>query len=440
MEVLAVITTVADAVVSREYSHVFSRRRGRARRFDWFIGVSPTITGVDGVTLSWYDLDFPGRRPSRAGTHQQAFCPPAGFAHLALRSWSPRRGIEAVIRPFLVDFLHQNGFHDCERAMEDTLQAALWPVLAEGLSVPDLPAVLRDLESAIVAYCNEVLDASSRSVGVVLGTPAASEVVQDPQLRFDWNIEPVRTAHTLVRLGHLFVVDQLRTLVRVTTLAPPALYGPFVVGRSILDAAGVTLWLGEPTIGAIGRVQRRLVTDLIEAREQRVPNRPEFQAKRAELREIPDRIEVFCAHHCWAISRGRSPSIGSVSRPSRPEMIGAVVDTDLTALSHGLGATLWWFLSGHTHSTSDALISVVERRDGPADPTKPNALLVVDGTRLVWLLVACSKAARRLTAQRHALLGDMSDRVEPLGVALDQQLLRYLEAVQKGGLPAPTRT
>lgn len=105
LEIQAVIMLVAEAVASTAYDNLFGHRRlGRGRRFDWFIGVSPTITGPDGVTVSWDDLDFPGRRPSRAGTHQQAFCPPAGFAHLALRSWNPRKGVAAVLRPFLVDF------------------------------------------------------------------------------------------------------------------------------------------------------------------------------------------------------------------------------------------------------------------------------------------------------------------------------------------------
>jgi hypothetical protein len=124
LEILDQIKQVFDAMTSPAYKVVFPRRGiRRSRRFDWFIGVSPSITRPDGVTTSWNDVEFPGRRPSRAGTYQQAFCPPGGFAQGALRSWPSRRGYTALLQIFLLDFLHQNGFHDCGGAIDDTLAA-----------------------------------------------------------------------------------------------------------------------------------------------------------------------------------------------------------------------------------------------------------------------------------------------------------------------------
>lgn len=124
LEILDQIRLVFDAVTSPVYAKVFPRRPiHRHRRFDWFIGVSPTISCPDGVTTSWDDVEFPGRRPARAGTCQQAFCPPGGFAPTALRSWNPRRGCSDLLRTFLLDFLQQNGFHDCDVAIDDTLRA-----------------------------------------------------------------------------------------------------------------------------------------------------------------------------------------------------------------------------------------------------------------------------------------------------------------------------
>lgn len=123
IEVLDQIRLVYDAVTSQAYAEVFpSRRIHRRHRFDWFIGVSPAVTRPDGVTVSWDDVVFPGRRPARAGTYQQAFCPPGGFAQAALRSWNPRRGCPELLRRFVLDFLHQNGFHDCDAAIDDTLR------------------------------------------------------------------------------------------------------------------------------------------------------------------------------------------------------------------------------------------------------------------------------------------------------------------------------
>ena len=124
LEILDQIKLMFDAVASPAYTTVFPRRGIlRSRRFDWFIGVSPSITRPDGVTTSWDDVEFPGRRPSRAATYQQAFCPPGGFAQAALRSWRLRRGYTALLRAFLLDFLHQNGFHDCDGAIDDSLMA-----------------------------------------------------------------------------------------------------------------------------------------------------------------------------------------------------------------------------------------------------------------------------------------------------------------------------
>jgi hypothetical protein len=300
--------------------------------------------------------------------------------------------------------------------------------------VPEVFEVLGDLEAAVVAFCDAFVVSSSAASSFILGTPASGEISKEPALRYGWNFEPVRTAHTFVRLGNFFVVDQLRTLARLMTMSPPAVYGPFVVTRSLLDAAGVAYWLAEPGIGADRRIQRRLVVDLFDASEQRIPDRKELAVKAAEVKAIPARIEAFCVHHGWKFRAG-PVLVGSEQRPSRPKLIGAAVDPDASALATGLGATLWWFLSGHTHGGSDALLSVVEPAAG-ADPAAPNAVVVVDGVKLVWMVVAASRAARRLTERRAALFGDMAPDVESAGKDLDGQLLRYLEAAQSGRLPA----
>ena len=301
--------------------------------------------------------------------------------------------------------------------------------------MPELHEVLSALHDAILVFCDTVRASSSNSTGLILGTASSAEIVSEPVLRFGWNAEPVRTAHSLVRLGHFFVIDQLRTLARLATMNPPAVYAPYVVTRSLLDTAGITYWLAEPHIGPEKRVQRRLVSDLLEAAAQRIPDRPELAAKVDEVRNVPFRIEEFCTHHSWQFGNGQPPIVGSETRPNRPQLIGAVIDSDPTAVANGLGGTLWWFLSGHTHGSADALISLVTASND-TDPTRPNALLVVDAVKLVWLLVAAGKAARRVTDRRQALFGDMDTKIESLGIALDRQLLRYLEAAQTGQLPS----
>ena len=292
----------------------------------------------------------------------------------------------------------------------------------------------RDLEAAVCLFCEAVRRSSDSSVGILLGTVASSEIGEDPRLAHPRDPEPVKAAHSLIRLGHHFVVEQLRTLARLPTLDPPSVFAPYVVTRSLLDTAGVAYWLAEPGLGADRRVKRRLLVQVLEAREQRVPDRDEFAEKIAELKGVPERVREFCAAQGWTFTNGDRPRIDEEERPRRPVLMGEVVDTDKDTVATGLGATLWWFLSGYTHGGFDALISVLEMNPG-SDPTTPNAVIVVNGVRLVWMIVATARAARRLTERRTALFADMSADVESTGHDLDAQLLRYLEAAKAGRMP-----
>jgi hypothetical protein len=121
LPILEAIAKVARAVVSPEYRAVYQGASKLPKRFDWFIGVSPTVTTGDGRTREWTDLDFPGRRPSRAGSESRTFCPADGYAAASLRSWDPKSPIRDLLTAFLEDFLHQNGFYNCAGSIEDTL-------------------------------------------------------------------------------------------------------------------------------------------------------------------------------------------------------------------------------------------------------------------------------------------------------------------------------
>jgi hypothetical protein len=48
-----------------------------------------------------------------------------------LRNWRPKRAQADLVRVFLRDFLYQNGYHDCDDAIEDTVRA-LGPGLRPG--------------------------------------------------------------------------------------------------------------------------------------------------------------------------------------------------------------------------------------------------------------------------------------------------------------------
>ena len=78
----------------------------------------------DGATVPWSDLEFPGRRPKRAGAGQYPFCPPGGYAGSRLRGWNPRRPVSELLALFLDDFLKQNGYHAIGNPVADTIEAA----------------------------------------------------------------------------------------------------------------------------------------------------------------------------------------------------------------------------------------------------------------------------------------------------------------------------
>ena len=126
LEILRPIALMAEAVSGPAYSRVYGKTRsGLPRRFDWFIAVSTDLVRPeDGATVPWSDLEFPGRRPKRAGASQYPFCPPAGYASSLLRNWNPRRPVSELLALLLDDFLKQNGYHAIGDAVADTVEAA----------------------------------------------------------------------------------------------------------------------------------------------------------------------------------------------------------------------------------------------------------------------------------------------------------------------------
>jgi hypothetical protein len=136
LDVVDPVLRVVAAMRSAAYRGTFGARvLGLRRRFDWAIAVSPTVVVPEWGSASWTALMFPGAIPPRAGTQQQASCPPLGYAAAALRNWDVRRPDTDVLRVFLRDFLYQNGYHNVDAAVEDSLRAvALAAAAGEGSS------------------------------------------------------------------------------------------------------------------------------------------------------------------------------------------------------------------------------------------------------------------------------------------------------------------
>jgi len=122
------IAMMAAAVSGPGYSRVYGKTRTRLpRRFDWYIAVSMNYTHPSAYTTEWDDIAFPGRRPPRAGSGQVTYCPPGGYAAAKLRSWKAGNSVQELLSIFLEDFLKQNGYHDVDDAITDTVRAAVNP-------------------------------------------------------------------------------------------------------------------------------------------------------------------------------------------------------------------------------------------------------------------------------------------------------------------------
>lgn len=118
--VVEAILTLVKAMNIASYWKIYKQSRWHlSRRFDWYVSISTSIRRNDGMTVTWSDAVFPGRRPMRAGGSVQAVCPQGGYAKNDLRSWSPRTGGLTILNPFLNDFLLQNGFYNCEESVHD---------------------------------------------------------------------------------------------------------------------------------------------------------------------------------------------------------------------------------------------------------------------------------------------------------------------------------
>lgn len=138
------LSMMLRAVKSAAYDEIFGvRPPGFPRRFDWGIAVSTTVTILNRGSISgnvpWQELIFPGRTPPRAGTRQQPFCPIEGYAAHDLRNYNIHRRETDLMHAFLRDFLQQNGFHDVEPAIADTLQSFTAP-----------PAPLRTIQPPVL--------------------------------------------------------------------------------------------------------------------------------------------------------------------------------------------------------------------------------------------------------------------------------------------------
>ena len=302
------------------------------------------------------------------------------------------------------------------------------------MPLPPVSEVLKELADAADAYAIAV---QAYDGGLMLGTEASGERGQEGRLLTESSPGPVAVAHSAIRLGHFYILDCYRTLARLTVLELPSVYGPFIIGRSLLDTAGGVNWLAESGIGAERRAQRALVRNLAEGNQQSIPARPEFQPVRDRIRHDREEAESLCGAHGWYYrpgNRRQSPKVGDEALPTARRLIGALLDQDLNEIERDLGATLWWWLCGFTHGSLDALLHTLDR-NATNDPSQPSGVINVRADSFVWLLVACGRAVIAVTGRRQHLFGESDPGIIDKTQALQAEFARYVTAVAAGRLP-----
>lgn len=98
----------------------------RARRLDWFIGLSNNYNHPQYGSRQWDDLRFPGRRPLHRATSSFAYIGTHGLAPNALRSRRQGESVSAFLRPALTDLINNSGWYDgVTEAIDDSVLATV---------------------------------------------------------------------------------------------------------------------------------------------------------------------------------------------------------------------------------------------------------------------------------------------------------------------------
>jgi hypothetical protein len=117
----AYLARFVDVVNDDAYQKLYGFRT-RARRLDWFVGLSNNYSHPQFGSRQWDDLRFSGRRPIHRATSSFAHLPNHGLAWRALRSRRQRDRPETILRPTLIELINNSGWYDgVDEAVTDTV-------------------------------------------------------------------------------------------------------------------------------------------------------------------------------------------------------------------------------------------------------------------------------------------------------------------------------
>lgn len=270
-----------------------------------------------------------------------------------------------------------------------------------------IPAEFDDAVQPFRANVLALLDASrtlaedhERMAGA--DAPAMAELDAEERFKGAWGERPVGSAHDWAGVLLVAAESQLRTMCRVV-VGEPSLFGPQSLARSGLEMAGRSYWLTEPGIGVERRVARYETERLYNASELRRLTGDAETATRIEksIIETADALSL-------QLIRGKRHKHTHIveERPSGSKVFRTLL---LDVERHGLGHTMFSYLSAVDHGTIYGLLTAVGR-EGPVDDLRPTLRPMGMSAFHTNQLLGVATVGYGFAANRHAeLLGWADD-------------------------------
>lgn len=120
-ELFGPLFLLARSVETGEYRQLYGLRT-RLRRLDWYVNVTPAISGDKGWT-PWDDLEFPGLRPRTRAKKPNAAMSIFGLGYRELRSSRQRRSSDELLRVVLDEYLTDSGWDGTDDAIDGVIRS-----------------------------------------------------------------------------------------------------------------------------------------------------------------------------------------------------------------------------------------------------------------------------------------------------------------------------
>lgn len=246
-------------------------------------------------------------------------------------------------------------------------------------------------------------------------SPAAAEYAYESQLNIGM---PIGNLYMNAALLMGAAGDMCRAVALVVGReTDPHAWAPFPLARTTLDSASMAYWLLEPGIDPESRVKRSLALDIAGAREQK---RSQVSEVKASGRDLLEERRSASTRLGWPSSTksGKPVTVGGETVPSPRSSIASVLrgrdSEEAWPDVRDTADWLWWYLSGQTHGSPQALLTIVDITGARKSkmPGMRTARLTINGGTNLSLVSAMGIATVNVLRAHSWALGADLDEVE----------------------------